>query len=421
MNDVERQAVFCIADMSGYTKFIFSNEKEISHSQMVIRELITTLLEEVALPFRLVRIEGDAIFLYAVKDDPEKPWEAVSRDLVANMIAFFKAFSDKLSELILHKICNCTACINIEQLKLKVVVHSGLAAFYRVNEHQELTGTGPIVVHRLLKNSVEADEYILFTESAYNELVLPDGRVPDGPDGRVPDGRVEEGHEVFDDIGTFKTYVYYPPPPEPYIVPPDARMPAIFVETLRAEVSHEYAQVAQNPELGFHFHTGRRLARLLEYRDEWLKDLPEEAIESFAGTGNPFNLGELQPGSRVIDAGCGAGLDCLVAARMVGGAGEIVGVDMTREMIDKAGSNARATGVGNVSFRLGLLEELPVEDGWADVVISNGAINLAPDKGQAFRELNRVLKPGGWLQIADILVEKPIPDGAKLNIELWTG
>ena len=176
MNDVERQAVFCIADMSGYTKFIFSNEKEISHSQMVIRELITTLLEEVNLPFRLVRIEGDAIFLYAVKDDPERPWETASRDLVTNMIAFFTAFSNKISELILHKICSCTACINIEQLKLKVVVHSGLAAFYRVNEHQELTGTGPIVVHRLLKNSVEADEYILFTESVYNELVLPDGR-----------------------------------------------------------------------------------------------------------------------------------------------------------------------------------------------------------------------------------------------------
>lgn len=129
----------------------------------------------------------------------------------------------------------------------------------------------------------------------------------------------------------------------------------------------------------------------------------------------------MQPGSRVIDAACGAGLDCLIAAKMVGGTGEVIGVDMTREMIDKAGSNARATGVDNVSFKLGLVEELPVEDGWADVVISNGAINLAPNKDQAFRELNRVLKPGGWLQIADILVDKPIPDGAKRNIELWAG
>ena len=129
MNDIERDAVFCVADISGYTSFIFSNEKEISHSQMVIRELITTLLDEVSLPLRLVRIEGDAIFLYAIKDDEGRSWETVSKDLVANMIAFFKAFADKCTELVLHKICNCTACINIEHLKLKMVVHSGLAAF----------------------------------------------------------------------------------------------------------------------------------------------------------------------------------------------------------------------------------------------------------------------------------------------------
>ena len=382
MNDVERPTMFCIADISGYTRFIFSNEKEISHSQMVIRELITTLVGEVNLPFRLLRIEGDAIFLYAIKDESECPWETVAKDLVANIIGFFRVFADKLSELLLHKICNCTACVNIEQMKLKVVVHSSLATFYRVNEHQEVTGTGPIVVHRLLKNSVEAEEYILLTEQAYNELVLPDGKV-------------EEGQETFDDIGTIKTYVYYPPAPKPYVAPPDARMPSIFIETLRSEVSQEYAQVAQNPQLGFHFHTGRPLARLLEYRDDWLEGLPEEAIESFAGTGNPFTLGELQPGARVVDAGCGAGLDCLIAAKMVGSTGEVVGVDMTKEMIDKATSNARATKTGGVSFKQGVLEELPVEDGWADVVISNGAINLTPQKDQTFGELNRVLKPGG--------------------------
>ena len=408
MNDDEKQAVFCIADMSGYTRFIFSNEKEISHSQMVIRELITTLIDEVSHPFQLLRIEGDAIFLYAVKDELERPWETVSKDLVGNMIALFGVFADKLSELMIHKICNCTACVNIEQLKLKMIVHTGLAAFYQVNEHQEVTGTGPIVIHRLLKNSVQADEYMLLTEPAYNELVLPDGKV-------------EEGEETLDDIGTIKTYVYYPPAPKPYVPSPDARMPSIFVDTLRAEVSQEYAQVAQNPQLGFHFHTGRRLARLLEYRDEWLEVLPEAAIESFAGTGNPFTLGDLQPGKRVVDAGCGAGLDCLIAAKMVGNEGEVVGVDMTREMIDKANSNLAATGAGNISFRQGLFEELPVQDEWADVVITNGAVNLAPHKHQAFRELNRVLKPGGWLQVADILVEKPIPEGAKQNIALWIG
>ena len=408
MNDTEKQTVFCIADISGYTKFIFSNEKEISHSQMVIRELITTLIAEVNLPLRLLRIEGDAIFLYGVKDDPEWSPETGSRDVVTNMIAFFRAFAHKISELLIHKICNCTACANLEHLKLKMVVHSSLATFYRVNEHQEVTGTGPIVIHRLLKNSVEADEYILFTETAYNELVLPDGKF-------------EEGEETFEDIGSIKTYVYYPPTPKPYVAPSDVRMPSIFIDALRTEVSQEYAQVAQNPQLGFHFHTGRRLARLLEYRDEWLEGLPEEAIESFAGTGNPFNLGELPPGSRVVDAGCGAGLDCLIAARMVGDTGEVVGIDMTTEMIDKANSNALKTGAGKISFRQGFFEELPVEDGWADVVISNGAINLTPHKDNSFRELHRILKPGGWLQIADILVEKPVPHGAKQNIELWAG
>ena len=408
MNDVERHAVFFIADISGYTKFIFSNEKEISHSQMVIRELITTLLEEVNLPLQLIRIEGNAIFLYAIKDDSDQSWEQVSKDLVINMMTFFRVFSNKVSELTIHKVCNCTACINIEALKLKVIVHSGRAAFYRLNGHQELTGTSPIVIHRLCKNSVEANEYMLFTESAYHDLTLPDLLVV-------------EGEETYDDIGTIKTYVYYPPEPEPYVPSPDAKPPAIFIETLRAEVSREYAGVALNPELGFHFHTGRTLTAKLDYRLEWLEGLPEEAIESFAGMGNTFDLGLLHSKEKVVDAGCGAGLDCLIAAKMVGSEGEVIGIDMTKEMIDKASSNARATGVKNVTFKQGVFEELPVGDQWADVVISNGSINLAPDKDAVFRELNRVLKPGGRVQIADILVDKPIPDTARRNIELWTG
>ena len=325
------------------------------------------------------------------------------------MMTFFRVFNNKLSELTIHKVCSCTACINIEALKLKVIVHSGRAAFYRVNGHQELTGTSPIVIHRLCKNSVEEDEYMLFTESAYNDLTLPD------------DGPVVEGEETYDDIGTIKTYVYYPPEPEPYVPSPDAKPPSIFIETLRAEVCREYAGVALDPERGFHFHTGRTLTAKLDYRDEWLEGLPEKAIESFAGTGSPFDLGRLHSNQKVVDAGSGAGLDCLIAAKMVGSGGEVIGVDMTKEMIDKAQSNAKAAGVKNVTFKQGLFEELPVGDQWADVVISNGAINLAPDKNAVFRELNRVLKPGGRVQIADILVEKPIPDGAKNNIDLWTG
>ncbi len=204
---------------------------------------------------------------------------------------------------------------------------------------------------------------------------------------------------------------------------PDASAspPKIFIETLRSEVAQEYAKVAQYPELGFHFHTGRRLARMLDYADEWLKGFPETALDSFAGTGNPFSLGLLNPGERVLDAGCGAGLDCLIASKMVGPGGEIIGVDMTSEMIRKAQRSAQAVGAKNVFFKQGFIEDLPVPDEWADVVISNGAINLAPDKNVVFRELYRVLKPGGRLQIADILVQKPIPDSAKRNIDLWAG
>ena len=179
--------------------------------------------------------------------------------------------------------------------------------------------------------------------------------------------------------------------------------------------------MALNPGRGFHFHTGRPLTGKLAYKSEWLDGFTEEAIESFAGMGNPFDLGPLHAGQNIVDAGCGAGLDCLIAAKMVGAAGEVIGVDMTTEMIDKAASNARAAGVTNVTFKQGIFEELPVGDEWADVVISNGAINLAPDKNAVFRELNRVLKPGGWVQIADILVDKPIPESARRNIELWTG
>ena len=141
---------------------------------MVIRELITTLLEEVNPPLQLVRIEGDALFLYAITGDNDQSWEHVSKELFSNMMSLFRVFSNKVSELTIHKFCNCTACINIKSLKLKVIVHSGRAAFYRINGHQELTGTAPIVIHRLCKNSVEVDEYMLFTESAYNDLTLKD-------------------------------------------------------------------------------------------------------------------------------------------------------------------------------------------------------------------------------------------------------
>jgi arsenite methyltransferase len=196
---------------------------------------------------------------------------------------------------------------------------------------------------------------------------------------------------------------------------------SIDLGSLRAAIQEEYELVAREPERGFHFHTGRKLARLLGYQDEWLAGIPQASIESFAGTGNPFSLGALQPGEKVVDVGCGAGIDSLIAARLVGPAGQAVGVDMTPAMLEKARSAAGEAGFGNVEFRLGYAEALPIADGWADVVISNGVLNLVPDKAAALQEMARVLKPGGRLQIGDILVEKAVPESAKQKIDLWTG
>ncbi len=192
-------------------------------------------------------------------------------------------------------------------------------------------------------------------------------------------------------------------------------------DQLRHAIQEEYATVALDPDRGFHFHTGRRLARLVGYADEWLEGIPEKSIESFAGTGNPFSLRKLLPGERVVDVGCGAGIDSLIAAKMVGPNGQVIGVDMTPAMLDKARSAAVEAGIGNVEFRHGYAESLPVPDGWADIVISNGVLNLMPDKSAALREMARVLKPTGRLQIGDILVKKPVPESAKRKIDLWTG
>ncbi len=198
-------------------------------------------------------------------------------------------------------------------------------------------------------------------------------------------------------------------------------VPKVNIKVLRSAISIEYREVALNPQKGFHFHTGRPLAKILGYDDELINVVPENSVSSFAGTGNPFSLGVIRPGERVVDVGSGAGFDSFIAAHMVGSGGHVIGIDMTQEMLEKAQKAAEAAGLSNIEFRQGVAEALPVEDKWADIVISNGVVNLCPDKVAVFREMYRVLKPGGRLQIADILVEKPVPEEAKEDIDLWTG
>ena len=195
---------------------------------------------------------------------------------------------------------------------------------------------------------------------------------------------------------------------------------SLDVEALRHEVQVKYTAVALDPRSRFHFHTGRPLAELLGYPAEALAAVPEKCVESFAGVGNPFSMGEIGPGETVVDVGSGAGFDSLVAAQMVGELGNVIGVDMTPEMLRKARRNARHMGATTVKFRKGLAEALPLADDMADVVVSNGIFNLVPDKKVALRETFRVLKPSGRLYLSDIVTRKPVSDRDRQNVDLWT-
>jgi SAM-dependent methyltransferase len=190
--------------------------------------------------------------------------------------------------------------------------------------------------------------------------------------------------------------------------------------SLRAEVKAKYRAVAVDPHGSYHFHTGRPLTRRLGYDEAIVTALPDSAVEAFAGVGNPFSLGGLEPGERVVDLGSGGGFDCFIAAGLVGPEGHVVGVDMTEEMLGRSRAAAAAMGLRNVEFRRGVIEHLPVERGWADVVIGNGVINLCADKRRVFSEVMRVLRPGGRLQFADIANGNEIPEGALRTIDLWT-
>jgi arsenite methyltransferase len=195
----------------------------------------------------------------------------------------------------------------------------------------------------------------------------------------------------------------------------------VDTDTLRKAIQNEYKEVAEEPGKGFHFHTGRHLTKIVGYKDEWLKGVSESSIESFAGTGNPFAMGTLTHGEKVVDVGSGGGIDSFVAARMVGADGKVIGIDMTPAMLEKARVAAVKSNIHNVEFIEAYMEEIPVPDSWADVVISNGVLNLTPDKQKVFGEMFRLLRPGGRLQIADIMVSREVPEGAKRKIDLWTG
>src|SRR5262245_5283368 len=190
---------------------------------------------------------------------------------------------------------------------------------------------------------------------------------------------------------------------------------------LREQVRDKYRAVALEPGAGYHFHTGRDLAARLGYQAGAVDALPDRAVESFAGAGNPFSLRPLAPGGKVVDVGSGAGFDSFIAAGQVGPGGQVVGVDMTAEMVAKSRRTAAALGLRQVEFRNGFAEALPVGDGWADVVISNGVINLCADKRAVCADIFRVLLPGGRLQFADSANGRPVPAGALRDIDLWTG
>jgi arsenite methyltransferase len=194
----------------------------------------------------------------------------------------------------------------------------------------------------------------------------------------------------------------------------------IDVELLKSEIRKTYASVSQEPDRDFIFPTGRRWAEDLGYPEE-LERVPDSAVESFAGVANPFALGRLATGERVLDVGSGAGTDSLVAAQMVGPDGHVTGIDMTPDMLAKARDAAAAMGLANVQFVEGEAERLPFEDGSFDVVISNGVIDLIPDKDAVFSELHRVLAAGGRIQVADVTIQNPVSEEGRRNIDLWTG
>jgi arsenite methyltransferase len=195
----------------------------------------------------------------------------------------------------------------------------------------------------------------------------------------------------------------------------------VDVGLLREEIRRTYSDVSTAQDQEFIFPTGRTWARELGYPDPELAGVPAATVESFAGVANHWTLGRIEPGLVVLDLGCGAGTDVLIAAQMVGPAGRVIGVDMTPTMLERASASAREMGLANVELHESLIEALPLEDASVDVVISNGVIDLVPDKDAVFSEIDRVLRPGGRLQLADVVIHTEVSEDARERIDLWTG
>jgi SAM-dependent methyltransferase len=193
----------------------------------------------------------------------------------------------------------------------------------------------------------------------------------------------------------------------------------VDAKELEAKVKDMYRHVAEEPDGDYHFELGRTLAARLGYPSEVLDQVPEGAIESFAGVGYFFDLAELHDGESVIDLGSGSGMDVFFAAQQVGPNGHVVGVDFTVEQLEKARALASAAGIGQVELQEGRIDALPVEDESFDCVISNGVINLSPEKDRVFAEAARVLRPGGRLAIADIVSERELIERTRRNVALW--
>jgi arsenite methyltransferase len=193
------------------------------------------------------------------------------------------------------------------------------------------------------------------------------------------------------------------------------------VAVLRSEIQRTYADVSTQPDQEFIFPTGRAWALDLGYPQDLLARVPEASCESFAGVANPFSMGPLQPGEDVLDVGSGAGMDTLVAAQMVGPNGSVTGIDMTPEMVAKARGSVAEMGLDTVTIVEGSAEQLPFDDASFDVVISNGVIDLIPDKDAVFTEITRVLRPGGRIQLADVTIQNPVSEESKRDIDLWAG